>query len=107
MEIDGDLNELKVQNEENDNDTDSDCSTKSEDILDSVYPVQPRKTPKSSADLNFLNYQDSTGGSNTDNPENSLFLLKDISKSHKNLLETESQREELELYCQVTKRPIF
>lgn len=96
-EIKNDLKELLPPSE--DNDTDSDSSLLSDDVLDSVYPVQPRSAPRSASD--GLRYQDYSTSGNNVNVDEALFLLKDISKSHKELYNKETTREEYELRCQV------
>ena len=98
-EIKNDLKALRSEDIENDTDSDSN-SIKSDDILDSVYPVQPRRTPKAASDLHTFHYQDNSGGSSS-NVEDALFFIRNISKSHKELFDSEKQREDLELYCQV------
>ena len=97
-EIKNDLKELLPPSE--DNDTDSDSSLLSDDILDSVYPVQPRSAPRSASD--GLRYQDYSTSGNNVNVDEALFLLKDISKSHKELYNKEITREDFELRCQVS-----
>ncbi|KAJ1409517.1 hypothetical protein B484DRAFT_436013, partial [Ochromonadaceae sp. CCMP2298] len=78
MEIKDDLREMQQPHED---DTDSDSSIKSEDILDSIYPVQPRKTPKASgADLGSFSYHGGglgLGLGGGPSVEDALYFLKD------------------------------
>lgn len=98
-EIKDDLKELHPQSD--DNDTDSDSSMLSEDILDSVYPVQPRSAPRTAADYQNMKYQDFSNSGNNASVDEALYLISDINKAHKELSDKEKLREELELRCQV------
>ena len=100
-EIKSDLKELLPPSE--DNDTDSDSSLMSDDILDSVYPVQPRSAPRSASDAHGFRYQDYSTSGNNVSVDEALFLIKDISKSHNELYAKEKEREEFEQRCQVRK----
>lgn len=86
-----------------DDDTDSDCSFKSEDIVVSSYPVRPRTVPKivhrdTSA---FSSKQFHDLGEEGADVEESLLFLKHIAISNPGLVAKESQREKLENICQV------
>ena len=103
IEIKDDLKELIPQSD--DNDTDSDCSLLSEDILDSVYPVAPRSAPRSAGNSSLPDYA-SAGSSNVSNDE-AIYLINDISKTHKELYENEKYREEMEIQCEVRTYYLF
>jgi hypothetical protein len=94
-EIKDDLRELHPPSD--DNDTDSDSSILSDDILDSVYPVQPRSAPRSALQL-----QDQFSSGNNVSVDEAMYLIRDISKSHKELFEKEKLREEWEIRCEVS-----
>jgi hypothetical protein len=95
-EIKDDLRELHPPSDEND--TDSDSSILSDDILDSVYPVQPRSAPRSA-----LQFPDQFSSGNNVSVDEAMYLIRDISKSHKDLFEKEKLREEWEIRCEVSK----
>lgn len=104
-EIKDDLKELHPQSD--DNDTDSDSSQMSEDILDSVYPVQPRSAPRTAADYLNMKYQDFSSSGNNASVDEALYLISDITKEHKELADKEKLREELELRCQVITQAVL
>lgn len=92
-----DLKELS-KNEES-NDTDSDSSVRTEDVLPSQYPVKPRKglLQIGSKDHDFYN-EDSHVGKDINNAEvdEALYFVKKVSLSNKELQDAEQLREELE-----------
>ena len=102
------------------NDTDSDSSSvNSEDVLDSEYPVQPRRTPSRRGAMGVI---ESLGGAYFDffhrsevggldkgnmgmgNVEHAICFVKDYMRDkHPELLEAENHREELEALRQVSR----
>lgn len=99
QEIKDDLRELHPPSDAND--TDSDCSVLSDDILDSVYPVQPRTAPKTA--LQQHDYLTSTQNLTT---EDAMFVIKDIAKTHSELMEKERQREEWEIQSEAYQQSL-
>lgn len=84
-----------------DNETDSDSSIKSDEILDSEYPVQPRNISKSDrVGANDFRYNENNNNNNiystTTNIDGALFYLDDIRRHRSDLYEGERLREELE-----------
>ena len=82
-------------------DTDSDSSVRSEDVLPSSYPVKPRKTPKllardKSPSRNY--HHDEAGEHEYDyrTVEETLCFIDAIKKSKKDLFNAECERERLE-----------
>jgi hypothetical protein len=82
-------------------DTDSDSSVRSEDVLPSSYPVKPRKTPKvlardKSPSRNY--HHDEAGEHEYDyrTIEETLCFIDAIKKSKKDLFNAECERERLE-----------
>lgn len=94
LEIKEDLRELHPQSDAND--TDSDSSIISDDILDSVYPVQPRSAPRSAMQL-----QDYLTSTQNITADEAMYVIRDIGKAHKELMEKEKQREEWEIRSEV------
>jgi hypothetical protein len=94
LEIKEDLHELHPPSDAND--TDSDCSVISDDILDSVYPVQPRSAPRAAMQL-----QDYLNSSQNVTSEEAMFVIKDIAKAHQELMEKEKLREDWEMRTEV------
>ncbi len=102
-EIQYDLIEL-MQSEES-NDTDSDSTIRSDDIVPSQYPVKPRKTLMHSSGTDpELSIDDAFGVKEFDNTEidEALHYVKKVTLAIKELHDAEQQREELESMCRVS-----
>lgn len=95
-EIQYDLEEL-AKNEDS-NYTDSDSSIRSEDIISSQYPVQPRKGLHLDKDGDALGYFHHHGGKEINNAEinEALQFVKQIALSNREMQDAEQYREELE-----------
>ncbi len=98
VEVYADLREL--QHSLSPNETDSDSSVDSDDVLSSVYPVKPRKAIR----LSRVEVPSSEKYSETMSAEveEALEYVKKLSMTHKELLETDSQREEMEITVEVS-----
>lgn len=94
-EVKNDLRELQG----NDEDTDSDCSVVSKDVLTSIYPVKPRSYRKipSKDSASYSRRQEgeyeNTGGAVFDE---ALAFIKNVHINHSALYNQELEREKLE-----------
>ena len=95
---------VELLNNEESNNTDSDSSIQSQEILLSQYPVKPRKDllPLDGRDHEFSS-DDFYGSGEYDFAEvdDSVYYVKQVSLSNKELKDAEQEREELESMCRV------
>lgn len=99
MEVRHDLNDMGYND-----DTDSDCSVKSEEALKSSYPVRPRNYPKIvPRELSTSASRNShwKGENSCMEVDESLLFIKGLRKANPIMYDLESKRESLEILCQV------
>jgi hypothetical protein len=102
-EIRNDLKEMMAK-VDGSADTDSDGSVASDTIVLSHYPVKPRKTLRPVSKDMLLNRDDDAPNRSVDD---GLNFVKQLSHSHKQLLESEMQREEWEISTKVGISPFM
>ena len=100
--VDNRVNNDIHRNQDVDNETDSDSSIKSDDVLDSVYPVQPRNLSKSDRSAANFRHLDSNNNYSSGNIDGAMFYIEDIRRHRGDLYEGERLREELEQCSLVT-----
>ena len=91
-----------------DDDQESDSSVRSSEILNSTYPVKPRKTLKVPIRLEKYNEDLATGENDEDSnelddlsAEDILEFMKVIEESRRHVFEAEREKEKLEIKYQV------
>ncbi len=88
----------------NDDDTDSDCSFRSDEVLKSKYPVKPRNALKKvHRDFSTLLNRHFIENEDTDalEVEESLLFIREFVKCNPALVDHESNREKHEMACLV------
>lgn len=94
-EIHSDLNELFHFND------DSDGSVQSSEVLNSYYPVKPRKSQKKEADFRYEDINNNGKELNNDLVDEALAFIKAVQSNRKEIFDAEQQREELEFLNKV------